>query len=70
MSKNVVSHPDPEPPTIAIFLPAGTVKLMLSKIRFSGVYEKQTLLKVIVASSGVTLNGMAFGAFCKDILNN
>ena len=60
---DLYTYPDPLPPTIATFLPVGTVKLRPLNRCWSSEYPKYTSSKVIVASCGVTCNAGAFSLF-------
>ena len=55
----MVDLPDPEPPTIATLLPAGTVKVRPSSIFCPLMYSKQILSKVMSVSLAVSLTSLA-----------
>lgn len=54
-----LTHPDPLPPTSAIFLPAGASKESPSRMVRSGVYPNLTSSNFTVAPSGDTRRGGA-----------
>ncbi len=58
------TYPDPDPPTSATVLPAGTVKLRPSKMVLPPLYWKWTSWKVMVASAGARVSSGAFGFDC------
>lgn len=61
-------YPDPDPPTIAIFLPAGIVNDNPFNIGFPGTYSNFTLSNSIVDDAFVMCIGFANSLFCKILL--
>ena len=60
-----LSHPDPLPPTSAIFLPAGASKVSPSRMVRSGEYPNLTSSNFTVAPSGDTRRAGALGLSCQ-----
>ena len=63
-AKNEGTYPDPLPPTMATFFPAGTVKDKPLSILCPGTYSKWTSSNVILDSWGVIRSSGAVGSFC------
>jgi len=61
------THPEPLPPTMATFWPAGTVKLRLFKIFWPETYSKFTSSNVTEALVESIARGLAFGFICNIV---
>ena len=66
-----MTNPDPLPPTMAIFFPAGTLNDKPFNIGRSGTYPNLTSSKVTVFCSGdrIKLGALGFSYRVKDVIN-
>ena len=64
----LITYPDPLPPTMATFFPAGTVNDKPLSIFCPGTYSKWTSSKVILDFWGLTRSSGAVGSVCNKSL--